>query len=111
MCRPLHRVFNVDTIKPVEITFDPPKNAASIRERGLPFSLVKDEFDWAGAQVIEDTRRDYGESRYRALGLIGTRLHAVVYTSRSAVMHVISLRKANRREEKRYAAKTESGTD
>jgi len=46
----LHRVFNVDTIKPAEITFDPAKNAANIRERGLPFSLVKDEFDWSGAQ-------------------------------------------------------------
>ncbi len=101
----------MDTIKTTEITFDPAKNAASIRERGLSFSLVKDEFDWAGAQAIEDTRRDYGELRYRALGLIGTRLHAVVYTPRGAGIHVISLRKANRREEKRYAAKTESGTD
>ena len=101
----------MDTIKPAEISFDPAKNEANIRERGLPFSLVKDEFDWSGAQVIEDTRRDYGEPRYRVLGLIGTRLHAVVYTLRASGMHVISLRKANRREEKSYAAKTESRTD
>ena len=102
--------FNVDTIKPTEITFDPAKNEANIRKRGLPFSLVKDEFDWASAQVIEDSRRDYGERRFRALGFIGTRLHAVVYTPRANGMHVISLRKANRREERRYAAKTESAT-
>lgn len=101
----------MDTIKPTEITFDPAKNAANIRERGLPFSLVKDEFDWASAQVVEDRRRDYGEPRYRALGFIGPRLHAVVYTPRAAGMQVISLRKANRREEKGYATKTESGTD
>ena len=101
----------MDTIKPAEITFDAAKNAANVRERGLPFSLVKDEFDWAGAQVVEDRRRDYGEPRYRALGFIGTRLHAVVYTPRAAGMHVISLRKANRREEKGYAAKTESAID
>jgi uncharacterized DUF497 family protein len=108
---PLCRTFNVDTIKTTEITFDPAKNEANIRERGLPFSLVKDEFDWASAQLIEDRRRDYGERRYRALGLIGLRLHAVVYTPRANGMHVISLRKANRREEKRYAAKAESRTD
>jgi uncharacterized DUF497 family protein len=101
----------VDTIKPTEITFDAAKNDANIRERGLPFPLAKDEFDWATAQVIEDTRRDYGERRFRALGFIGVRLHAVVYTRRATAMHVISLRKANRREERRYATQTESGTD
>ena len=101
----------MDTIKPAEISFDPVKNEANIRERGLPFSLVKDEFDWASAQVIEDRRRNYGERRFRALGLIGVRVHAVVYTPRATGMHVISLRKANKREERRYAAKAESGTD
>jgi uncharacterized DUF497 family protein len=109
--RPLPSVFYVDTIKPTEISFDSAKNAANIRERGLPFSLVKDEFDWANAQVIEDKRREYGEQRFRAFGFIGPRLHAVVFTRRAAVMHVISLRKAKRREVKRYATQTESGTD
>ena len=105
------QTITVDTIKPAAITFDLAKNAANIRERGLPFSLVKDEFDWASAKVIEDTRRDYGERRFRALGYIGARLHAVIYTLRATEMHVISLRKANRREARRYAEKAESGTD
>jgi hypothetical protein len=103
--------ISVATIKPTEISFDPAKNEANVRERGLPFSLVRDEFDWATAQVIEDRRRDYGEQRYRALGYIGTRLHAVVYTPRESAMHVISLRKANRREETCYAAQTEPRAD
>ncbi len=101
----------MDTIKTTEITFDPAKSDANVRARGLPFSLVRDEFEWSSALVIEDTRKDYGERRFRALGLIGTRLHAVVYTPRPAGMQVISLRKANRREEKRYATQTESATD
>jgi len=102
--------ITVDTIKPAEITFDPAKSDANARKRGLPFSLVKDDFDWATAQVIEDTRKDYGERRYRALGFIGTRLHAVVYTLRATALHVISLRKANRREETHYATQTQSRT-
>jgi uncharacterized protein len=106
----LLQTITVDTIKPVAISFDPAKNAANIRARGLPFSLVRDEFDWASAKVIEDTRRDYGERRFRALGYIGVRLHAVIYTLRATGMHVISLRKANGREARRYAEKTESGT-
>lgn len=101
----------MDTITPTAITFDPAKNEANIRERGLPFSLVKEAFDWASAQVIEDTRRNYGERRFRALGYIGERLHAVVYTPRGTEMHVISLRKANRREVRRHGEKAESGAD
>lgn len=107
----LRQIFIVDTINTTEINFNPAKNEANVRRRGLPFSLVRDEFDWASALVIEDTRRDYGERRYRAFGTIGDRLHVVVYTPRAGVMHVISLRKANRREERRYAAQTRSGTD
>lgn len=84
----MRRGITVDTIKATAITF----------------------FDWTTAAVIEDTRKDYGERRFRALGFIGRRLHAVVYTPRPAGLHVISLRKANRREEKHYAAQTESGT-
>ena len=101
----------MDTIKTIEISFDPAKNEANIRERGLPFSLVKEEFDWASAQVIEDRRRPYGERRYRAFGLIGMRLHAVIYTPRATGIHIISLRKANRREVRRYGEKAESVSD
>lgn len=106
----LRNEITVDTINPVEISFDPAKNEANVRKRGLPFTLVRDEFDWASAQVIEDTRRDYGEQRFFALGFVDRRLHAVVYTPRVGGIHVISLRKANRREERRYEAQAESRT-
>ena len=100
--------INVDTIKPLRITFDPAKNEANVRERGLSFSLVATEFEWSSAWIAEDVRKDYDERRYKALGYMGTRLHAVIYTPRLEATHVISLRKANRREEKLYAAQTES---
>ena len=98
----------MDTIKPARITFDPAKNEANVRERGLPFSLVGSEFEWSSASVIEDLRTDYGETRYTAVGFIGERLHVVIFTPRSGATHVISLRKANRREEKMYAAQAKS---
>lgn len=101
----------MDTIKPTEITYDPAKNEINVRERGLPFSLAKDRFDWSTALVIEDLRKDYGERRFRAFGFIGMRLHAVVFTLRMGRVHVISLRKANEREKRRYGPKTESGVD
>lgn len=72
-------------------------------ERGLSFELVE-EFEWDSALVIEDDRRDYGERRFQALGMITGRLHALVFTPRAGRVHVISLRKANRREIRLYEA-------
>lgn len=84
------------------ITCDPAKNATNIAERGLPFELVA-QLDWSTALIAEDTRKAYGERRFQVLGLIGERLHAVVFTPREGKVHVISLRKANSREVKKYA--------
>jgi uncharacterized protein len=91
----------------MQISFDPDKNEANIQSRGLPFALVT-QLDWSSAIIEEDQRHDYGEQRYLALGLIGERLHAVVFTPRAGLMHVISLRKANAREVHLYAKKTQS---
>jgi len=60
------------------------------------------EFDFATAWVLVDDRRDYGETRFRALGRIGNRLHVLVFPETSIGIRVISLRKANTREEKRF---------
>ena len=78
----------------MDISFDPAKNARNIELRGISFECAVD-FDWSLALVFEDWRRDYGELRYRALGLIAGRLHMLVFTRREDRIHVISLRKAN----------------
>ncbi len=85
------------------ISFDPRKNERNIAGRGLSFELVE-EFEWDSALVVEDVRRDYGERRFQALGMITGRLHALVFTPRAERVHVISLRKANRREIRLYEA-------
>jgi len=83
------------------VTFDPVKDAKNIAERGLPFDMV-DDIDWSTALIIEDTRKDYGERRYRVFGCIGERLYVAVITPRNKDVHVISLRKANAREVKEH---------
>jgi uncharacterized DUF497 family protein len=89
------------------LTFDPSKSERNEAERGMPFSAAL-EFDWSTALVAEDTRRDYGERRYQAVGFIGERLHVLVFTPRDQSVHVISLRRANGRERNRYAAHNEA---
>ena len=88
----------------MRITFDSAKNARNIAERGLPFELVA-QLDWDTAIVAEDIRRDYGETRLLVMALLDGRLHAVVVTPRGEDLHVISFRKANRREVTRYGKK------
>ena len=88
----------------MEISFDPAKSERNVTDRGLPFTLVE-HLDWSGALIEEDVRQNYGERRYLALGMIGDRLHAVVFTPRAGKVHVISLRKANQREVKDHAQK------
>ncbi len=85
----------------MKFVFDPEKNARNIELRGLPFSLVE-RFDFDAALIVADDRRDYGETRFVALGPIGRRLHVVVYVDTDDGVRVISLRKANARERRRY---------
>lgn len=89
----------------MELEFDPAKNARNIRERGIGFERLAD-MDLEHALALEDVRADYGERRVRLFGRIDGRLHAAVVTYRGDVVRVISLRRANKREERRYAKDT-----
>ncbi len=84
--------------------WDDKKCNSNLKKHKVDFSAVG-SFDWQSALIIEGNRRDYGETRYRAMGLIGSRLHALVFTTRGEKVRVISLRKANRREVKSYEEK------
>ncbi len=86
----------------MEIEFDDRKSEANAASRGLPFGLVA-EFDWITALVVADTRHAYPEPRFLAPGLIAGRLHAVVFTPTVEGVRVISFRKANAREMRKYA--------
>ena len=81
--------------------WDEAKRRGNIAKHGIDFSLIG-EFDWATVKE-ERVVRD-GDERIAALGYIGSRLHMVVYAERGANTRIISMRKANLREENRYAA-------
>jgi uncharacterized DUF497 family protein len=86
----------------VDITYDQAKNERNIRERGLSFERAV-EFDFATAVVEIDRRRDYGEIRVVAVGYLDSRLHVLCYVETQTGIRVISFRRANSRETKRYA--------
>ncbi len=91
----------------MELVFDSAKNARNIVDRGLSFEQVA-EFDFEGAIFSVDTRHEYGETRYRALGFLDGRLHALVFVETLKGIRVISFRKANKREVRYYEQATQS---
>lgn len=94
----------------MKIEYDPAKNDRNIQERGLSFELAA-EFDFDTAVIRPDLRHDYGEARYQAFGMIGSRLYFLAFSLRNDTIRVISLRKANFREVRFYEQETQSNAD
>lgn len=76
------------------------KRQANLVKHEVGFEAV-DAFDWETAIANADTR--HAEPRWIATGYIGSRLHVVVYAMRGTRRRIISLRKANAREVRKYA--------
>ena len=81
------------------ITYDSAKNERNIRLRGLSFERAED-FDFSTAVFNTEVRS--GEIRRVAVGYLDKRLHLLCYTPTPDGIRVISFRKINKREAKRY---------
>lgn len=89
----------------MDITFDPSKDASNQAKHGVSLALAA-MLDWPNVMAGVDDRRDYREVREIGFGVIGDRLYCVVFTQRGDAMHIISLRKANKREVTNYVQQT-----
>ena len=85
----------------MEIEFDPQKQKETLNNRNLDFARCADIFDQFHL-TIEDMRRDYGESRYITIGILDQRMIVFVWTWRGSNIRIISMRKANEREQAVY---------
>jgi uncharacterized protein len=90
---------------PADLEWDEVKRASNRERHDVDFAEIA-RLDWTSALVVEDDRQDYGERRFLLMGRIDGRLHVAVITPRGERFRVISLRKANRREEGRYGARS-----
>ena len=85
----------------MRLSFDPAKRDLTLAERGLDFAAAAEIF--AGRTYDrEDDRFDYGEVRMITVGRMAGRMVVVVWTQRGDTRHIISMRKANEREQARY---------
>lgn len=86
----------------MHIQFDSVKDAINLAKHGVSLALAAD-MEWDSAVVWPDSRRVYGEPRQCGIGYIGMRLFFVAFVDRADGRRIISLRKANSREVRRYA--------
>jgi len=86
----------------MEIDYDPAKDVLNMRKHGVSLGDAA-RFEWGTAEVEEDDRYDYGEQRFKATGYIGQRLYVLIFCMRGEVTRLISLRRAEKYEERRYA--------
>jgi uncharacterized DUF497 family protein len=86
----------------MELEWDEEKRLKALRERGIDFADAY-RFDLASSVTRVDDRVDYGETRFVSYGDLDGRLHVMCWTKRGERMRIISLRKANEREQKAFA--------
>ena len=85
----------------MKIEYDPAKRDATLLHRGLDMADTAQVY--AGDLVtVVDTRQDYGETRFTTVGFLNERMVVVIWTRRGTTRRIISLRKANAREQACY---------
>ncbi|MXX63184.1 MAG: BrnT family toxin [Holophagales bacterium] len=85
----------------MRIEFDEAKRSATLGVRGLDMARAGEVL--AGATLtVEDDRQDYGESRFITIGFLEARMVVLVWTLRDGAYRIISMRKANDREQSLY---------
>jgi uncharacterized protein len=85
----------------MEFEWDPGKRAENLLKHGVDFNYARIAFE----RVVfsyEDIRKDYGEPRFTTIGMLNGRLMVIIHTRRGNNYRIISMRKANERERKRY---------
>ena len=87
----------------MDLEWDEVKRQWTLETRGMDFADVE-FFEFDTAYTVADRRTDYGEVRQVSIGYLHGRLCVLCWTEHYAhAVRVISLRKANDREQKKYA--------
>ena len=92
----------------MDIIFDQAKRAATLEARGLDFADAVQVFSGKTLNFPDD-RNEYGETRIVTIGTLAGRMVIVVWTPRGEARRIISMRKANEREQTRFGQQLEQG--
>jgi hypothetical protein len=83
--------------------WDDDKGRENLEKHGVDFIRATMIFEYPVLTEI-DGRKQYGETRYRALGHVDDEFYVVIYTWRGKTRRLISAWKAGKNGEKKYHA-------
>ena len=86
----------------MRISFDPEKDADNLEKHGVSLAFGAEVLADANRVDALDVRFDYGEERFVAYGTVEGRVWVCVFSLRGEIHRLISVRKANERETRRY---------
>jgi len=86
--------------------WDEEKRQANLVKHGVDFLDMTALFDGPTLEDIDD-RYNYGETRINCAGEIQGRVFVVTITWRGRIRRIISARKANAREQRKYHTRVE----
>jgi len=95
----------------VEFEWDQDKAETNLRKHRIDFADAIDIFKDMGASHVLDETMDYGEDRFRAVGIVRSVVLVVVYVERGERVRIISARKATKREEQDHLEERWTGQD
>lgn len=84
------------------VTFDPDKDAANRAKHGVSLAFAERVLADPGRLDVLDVRFDYAEERFVSYGMVDGRVWVCVFAPRRDDCRIISVRKANDRETRRY---------
>jgi uncharacterized DUF497 family protein len=87
----------------MKITFDPEKRQQTLEHRGLDFADAGVIFE-GDVYTQVDNRYEYSEPRYQTYGYLKDRLVMFAWTETNDGIRVISMRKCNDREQRKFKA-------
>jgi uncharacterized DUF497 family protein len=82
--------------------WDDDKAARNWRDHGVSFEMAREAFRDAFAVEWVDAEQDPGEERYAMIGMVENRLLFVAYVMRGERIRIISARKAEPFERRKY---------
>jgi uncharacterized DUF497 family protein len=85
----------------MDCEWDPAKNRSDFAKHGLDFEDAEQVLD-GNCFTVEDRRFIYGERRLITKGLLDGRAVVMAHVQRGDSNRIISMRRANRREQKIY---------
>ena len=92
----------------MQFEWDENKNSQNILKHGISFEDAKAIFSGFTVDILDD-RFDYSETRKISIGMLaGAAIVAVVHTDRNGMCRIISARKSNRKERKKYEEEIQS---